>query len=112
MTWFLLLIPIGMAGLTDISIDNANAELYIYIDPKYQGYGYGKKALSKLCSFGFNELSLHRIFLFTFEKNKIANNLYLKCGFKKEALLREHTYKDGLFHNRYIFGLLKKDFIK
>lgn len=103
--------PIGMAGLTNISKLNANAELYIYIDPNFQGCGYGKKALSKLCDFGFNKLSLHRIYLYTFEKNKIANNLYLNIGFHKEALLREHTFKEGFFYNRCVFGLLKKDFI-
>ena len=105
-------IPIGMAGLTNISNINANAELYIYIDPIYQGLGYGIRSLVKLCSLGFDVLYLHKIFLFTFEKNEIANNLYLKCGFQKEALLREQTYKDGLFYNRCVFGLLKNDFVK
>lgn len=101
---------IGMGGLTSISRKNKNAELYIYINPDFFGRGFGKWATFLLCNLGFRDLKLEKIYLFTFSKNVRANNLYLKCGFKQEGLLRKHTFKDNFLQDRFIFGLLKEEF--
>lgn len=101
---------IGMGGLTNISQSDKNAELYMYIDPVFQGQGLGKKSLIELCRFGFNELELSKIYLYTFSSNIKANRMYEKVGFVREGYLRKHTMKNNCLQDRYFYGLLVEEF--
>src|SRR5690606_31213074 len=91
---------IGMGGLTHISDANKNAELYMYMDPKFQGRGLGFLSAGELCHYGFENLFLDKIYLYTFTENMRANKLYEKVGFKLEGQLRKHTFKDGILKDR------------
>jgi len=101
---------VGMGGLINISNQNKNAELYLYIDPIYQGKGYGYQSLYELCNYGFKYLQLNKIYLYTFSDNKKANYLYEKMNFKLEGVLRKHTMKNGILKDRNLYGLLISDF--
>ena len=101
---------VGMGGLTNISLHNQNCELYMYMDPDFQGKGLGYLAGRELCRFAFSDLNLKKVFLYTFSKNVRANKLYEKIGFKLEGLLRNHTFKDEGFQDRNIYGILKTEF--
>lgn len=98
---------IGMGGLVNISIDNCLCELYMYLDPSFQGQGLGYKSCKALCDYAFEELKLNKVFLYTFSNNIKANKLYEKVGFNLEGVLKKHTFKDGEFQDRKIYGLLK-----
>lgn len=100
---------IGMGGLTNISQKNSHCELYMYLDPNVQGKGFGYKTCKALCEFAFNELNLNKVFLYTFSNNERANKLYEKLGFKLEGTLRKHTLKDGVFQDRYIYGIFRNE---
>ncbi len=101
---------IGMAGFVNISKQNSNAELYMYIDPKFQGRGLGKKSLIEVCKYGFDIIKLYKIYCYTFYFNEKANNMYEKVGFIREGYLRKHTMKDGQLRDRCFYGLLADDF--
>lgn len=101
---------IGMGGITNISNINSNAELYMYLSVEFQGKGLGFESLIELCRIGLFSLNIHKIYLYTFLFNVRANKMYEKAGFKQEGILREHTYKDGILHDRCIYGLLKSEF--
>lgn len=101
---------VGMGGLTNISLQNRNCELYMYMDPKSQGKGLGYNSCYQLCNFAFNQLNLNKVFLYTFSENYRANSLYEKVGFKLEGVLREHTLKDDKLRDRNFYGILKKEF--
>lgn len=100
---------IGMGGLTNISSHNKNCELYIYMDPDFQGKGLGYSACLKLCKYAFHKLNVEKVFLYTFSKNNKANKLYEKIGFKLEGVLRKHAYKDECLQDRNFYGLLKTE---
>lgn len=101
---------VGMGGLSNISSLDSNASLYIYLSPQYWGCGNGTTALKLLCEYGFKNLKLNKIYLYTFANNIRANKLYEKIGFKLEGILREHTMHNGKLNDRYMFGLLKNEF--
>ena len=88
---------IGYGGLTGISKSNQNAELYMYISPIYQGQGLGFESLIELCRYGFSNLSLHKIYLYTFNSNVRANRMYEKAGF---VVVSEPFDEDGIMHVR------------
>ncbi len=101
---------IGMGGVTNISQKDQTGSLYIYLAPQYWGCGYGFTAFSSLCSIGFDTLELNRLYFYAFEENVRGNKLFNRVGFKLEGILREHTMHNGVLCNRYIYGLLKKDY--
>lgn len=100
---------VGMGGINNISEENRNGELYMYMDPRFQGKGFGYKACYALCEFAFNELNLEKVYLFTFSDNIPANKLYEKIGFKLEGVLRKQTFKEGMLKNRNFYGILKNE---
>ncbi len=54
----------------------------IIIDVKYQGLGYGKKAMKKLIEVVSKEYDVDVLYLSFVEENKVAYNLYKSLGFE------------------------------
>ena len=100
---------LAFGGLTTIDPVLKKAELYVFVDPSAQRSGIGTQATKLLCEYGFDELSLHKIFLITNEDNIAAIRVYEKCGFVLEGRHRDEYLKDGEFKDRLYFGLLKSD---
>lgn len=72
-----------MVGFLMYCIDEDDGEYWIYrmmIDQKYQGKGYGKKALEMLVDLIKEDTSHHKIYLGV-HKESLAAKLYEKTGF-------------------------------
>ncbi len=101
---------IGNVGLHQISQTNRKAMLGIAIaDPDMTSKGYGTEAMKLIIEYGFNELNLHRIWLFTHDFNERAYKAYKKLGFKDEGMWRESLYYQGKYHDQHIMGILKQE---
>lgn len=104
-------LKIGICGLNNIDYKNKKAELYILIgEKKERGKGYSKEGLQLLLAYGFHILNLNKIYLYVFEDNIRAQNLYKTLNFKKEGLLREEYLKKNKYKNLLIMSILKKEF--
>lgn len=90
---------------------NKNGELHMTIGKRqYWGRGYGEKAVYEFLKFCFVKERLYRVFLHVFEWNKRAYNLYKKCGFKHEDMLRNHVkHINGEWHDVMVMGILKEE---
>jgi RimJ/RimL family protein N-acetyltransferase len=103
-------VHIGNCSLHDIVWRSRKAEFAIAIGEKqYWGRGYATAATKLMLEYGFGELNLHRIYLYTFSFNNGAIRAYEKVGFKHEATLRDDVYREGKFHNTYLMGILKPE---
>ena len=101
--------PIGIVGLSNISKNNRNADLFIAIgEDAYRGQGFGKKALNWIVDFAFEKLKLNKINLGVFEENKTAINLYKSFGFEIEGFMKEEVYFAGKFHNFLSMAIFNK----
>lgn len=101
---------IGTCQLTNINWRYRSAELQIRIgNSQYQGRGFGSEAVRLLTHFGFADLNLHRIYLNVFAGNARAIKAYEKCGFLKEALLKEAAFIDGSWVDVVGMGKLNKN---
>ena len=101
-------VVVAFGGLTNINSEVKKAELYIFVNPENQKSGIGTRATKALCSYGFNQLGLNKIYLETNEDNVAAQRVYEKCGFVLEGKLRnEYISKDGRIMCRMYYGLLK-----
>ncbi|MGE5553170.1 MAG: GNAT family N-acetyltransferase [Betaproteobacteria bacterium] len=83
---------IGDIELNHITWRNGHAEMRIRIGEKeYWNRGYGTDAVLTLMQYVFTHLHLSRLYLRVYRHNQRAIACYLKCGFKKEGVLRRSS---------------------
>ncbi len=98
----------AMGGFTSIAED---AELYIFVSPDCQGKGLGKIATSLLCEYGFYNLQLKSIYLFTNGDNFAAQKTYEALGFKLNSIVNNCAKNGkGDVVNRLKYILCPNDF--
>lgn len=102
---------VAMGGLTHIDWTVKKAELYIFINPEIHGKGFGTYSTALLCNYGFSELGLNKIYLYTNEDNLAARVVYERIGFQLEGHLRhEIITANGDFQDRLYYGILRNEF--
>jgi RimJ/RimL family protein N-acetyltransferase len=102
--------PIGTIGLHGISSKDHSASLGIAIGEKeYWGHGYGTEATRLILEYGFRQLNLHRIASSTLAFNERSIKLHKRVGFQEEGRLREAIFKNGHFHDLFVFGILRDE---
>jgi RimJ/RimL family protein N-acetyltransferase len=103
--------PVGLVSLTNIDSVHRHAEFHILVgDSVPRGEGIGTAATVAMLRHGFLDLNLHRIYLFVLKTNPAAIRVYEKAGFRLEGTLREAAFKDGLFQDLLMMGMLSSEF--
>lgn len=103
-------VPVGTIGLLDIDRKNSKAEYYIALgETAYKGRGVATEASDLILEYGFCEIGLNRIFLYTEVENTAAQKLFEKIGFTREGCIRQDITSHGRFADRYCYGLLKEE---
>lgn len=103
---------VGLTGLRDIDWKNGtadNAGIRIF-NKELHGRGLATDAQFTLYRYAFEELRLNRISGKLLEENKASLRMDEKIGFKVEGIQREAIFKNGVYHNVYLMGLLKSDY--
>ena len=95
---------VGVCGFTDIDYHNRRAEFSLYINIDKQGQGYGAKGLETLVEWGFKDLNLNMIWGETIGRNP-AEATFKKVGFVNTGYRSQFYWKDGEFHDSYIYCL-------
>lgn len=105
---------IGGTQLTNISLANGTAGGGIWINEKYQGYGYGSEAWGARIKYAFEDLGLRRLENGYFKDNISSWKMQEKFGYKNEGIRRQRfiSKATGKIEDEYITGLLKDEWIK
>ncbi len=94
---------IGHVKLDQIIWRKRNAELSICIgDKDYWGSGYGSDAIYTILNYAFEKMNLDYIYLRVCGYNKRAIKCYKKCGFHKEAILKNAVEFKGKDYDIYL----------
>ena len=102
---------IGGIGVTFFDdLNRYSAEIGFWIGENYWGRGIATEAVKIFTAFIFENFGINRIFARVFDWNLSSAKVLEKNGFKIEGRLRKNVYKDGLFTDELIFGLLKDEF--
>ncbi|NLG86448.1 MAG: GNAT family N-acetyltransferase [Firmicutes bacterium] len=102
---------IGEVELTQISWRLKEAELKICIgNPAYRGLGFGTQALQMILEVAFTKLKLNRVYLRVYQYNNRAIRCYQRCGFKKQAVLRNRERFGGRNCDIYLMYIDRKMF--
>lgn len=102
---------IGMTGLLNIDRINHHAQLYITIgNKKYRGMHLPDEVIPLVLEYGFSELELKKIYLYTLPNNDRARHVYERNGLRRDGILRQHVYCRGKQQDLYVHSILKNEF--
>ncbi len=102
---------IGMTGLLNIDRINHHAQLYITIgNKKYRGRHLPDEVIPLVLEYGFHELELKKIYLYTLPANARGRHVYERNGLKQDGILRRHVYCRGKQQDLYVHSILKEEF--
>jgi len=113
-TWFQLVIihteteqVIGDLGIH--TLDESQVELDVTIAKEYQGRGYANEAMMNVMDFLFTQEKKHRIIASIDPRNKAAESLLERLGFRKEAHFVESYFQDGQWFDDVQYGFLNSE---
>ena len=101
---------LGIVGLTDISLENRNAEISLVINPEERKQNYGEQALELIFEEGFNKINLDNIYgecYYCNEAIKFWEKMILKYD-AIEANLQNRKYWNGQYYNSLYFNFNKE----
>ena len=102
---------IGMTGLLNIDRINHHAQLYITIgNKKYRGKHLPDEIIPLVLEYGFSELELKKIYLYTLPNNERARHVYERNGLKLDGILRQQVYCRGKQQDLFVHSILKEEF--
>ncbi len=102
---------LGHVGLYKIDHRIRSAEYAILLGCKERwGTGIGRRVSRFVLDYAFKMLNLNRVALNVFEHHHRARRLYRSLGFQEEGVLRQAQYKQGLFLNVLVMGILRDEY--
>jgi len=75
------------------------------------GNGYASEAASRLLTFLFDELKLHRVVAECDVKNQPSWKLLERLGFRREAHLVENIFFKGTYGSEYHYAMLSREWM-
>ena len=103
---------VGMTGLLNIDRINHHAQLYITIGNKdYRGMHLPDEVIPLVLEYGFTELELKKIYLYTLPNNERARHVYERNGLKLDGILRQQVYCRGKQQDLYVHSILRDEFL-
>lgn len=99
---------IGIIGHYRIKPEHFRAEVGYMLLPEYNGKGIISEAIKEVVNYGFNAMKLHSIEAIIDPENFGSERVLQKCGFVKEAHLKENEFYEGRFLDTVIYSKLNK----
>ena len=99
---------IGQCEMFDFDAQST-AELGYWLGADYQNRGIMTEAVRAVVFYSFNAMEMHRLYAYTSTKNTPSRALLRKVGFIEEGILRQNTFRDGVWDNTAVMAILKID---
>lgn len=97
---------LGIIGYYRMQPENHRAEIGYILLPEFHGKGIVPESVNRLITYGFDDLKLHSIEAVIDPENYASEKVLQKCGFVKEAHLKEAELYEGKFLDKVIYSLL------
>jgi RimJ/RimL family protein N-acetyltransferase len=102
---------IGNVKLGPINWINRTTNFGLMIGDKASwGKGYAQESFILLLKFAFEKLNLHKIWDMAIVSNVASIKANQKAGFKIEAELKKHVFKNGKYEDVVVLSLLAEDY--
>lgn len=101
---------VGILMIKDIFWQARHCTFFIGIgNPEMRGRGFGTDAIRILLKYAFLEMNMNRVGLEVLSYNQSAIHSYQRAGFKLEGTLRAFTYRDGVYYDMHVMGILRNE---
>ena len=74
--------------------------------------GIGTDTVMAIMRYAFDELGLNRLDGSWFDDNLASKGMYTKCGWVEEGIQRQYIYKNGVYRDLTIVGILASEYHK
>lgn len=102
---------LGIVSLNNLDFINRKCEFSIIIGEKSgQNVNFFLESAKLVFNHAFHSLNMNRIYGGSISKDLIA----LMCrslGCKEEGVARQEIFKNGKYHDAYLYGILKDEFV-
>jgi len=102
-------VMVGAAGIHTRNREDNAAQIGYWLTATHWGRGVITRCAAVLCDRGFQVFGLERIEIHTAADNRASQRVAERLGFQLEGRLRRNMRRDGVWHDRLIFGLLASD---
>lgn len=82
------------------------ASIGITIANMWRGQGIGKALMRQVIKWAKETEGITRLELEVLARNEVAVHLYERLGFEREGVIRRAIFRDGVYLDEYVMGLL------
>ncbi|MEL6134914.1 MAG: GNAT family protein [Bacteroidota bacterium] len=100
---------IGEIGL-HLDKTHNKAEMGYWLGEPFWNQGLMGEAIAPILRFGFEDVKLHKIFATHFISNPASGKIMEKNGMIKEAEMKDHYMKQGIYETVYQYRLTYEEF--
>jgi ribosomal-protein-alanine N-acetyltransferase len=100
---------IGQVYLNTPDLVNERAEIGYMVSRDYWGQGLATEATHAVMDWGFQTMSINKIFATCDIRNTGSWRVMEKLGMQREGLLRNHFKWQGEFKDEYYYGILRRE---
>jgi RimJ/RimL family protein N-acetyltransferase len=99
----------GFAAIVHLDLDTREGEIGYMVAPAARGRGASARAVELLTRWGFDELDLERLELRIDVQNVVSERVAERAGYRREGVLRNVHFKDGLRTDTGVWSRLRSD---
>jgi RimJ/RimL family protein N-acetyltransferase len=100
---------LGFAAIVRLDLEGSEGEIGYMVAPAARGRGTAVRAVELLTRWAFDELSLERLQLRIDVANLASERVAERAGYRREGVLRNAHFKDGLRSDTGVWSRLPTD---
>jgi ribosomal-protein-alanine N-acetyltransferase len=97
---------IGGCGIHVSDPNNREGWIGYCLSRHFWRHGYATETAKALLRFGFDQLSLHRIFALCEPENLASAHVLKKAGMQQEGHFRECKFRKGKWHDELLYAII------
>jgi len=89
-----------------------NPMIGIWLDPAARGRGVGTEAQRQIVDLFFLHTTVNRVEAHTDVENVAEQRALEKAGFRQEGVTRGAQWRDGAYHDGYLYSIVRSDWTR
>jgi ribosomal-protein-serine acetyltransferase len=102
----------GAIGYLYIDSSARKTEIGYWLGSRFAGKGLVTKSCECFITHAFEVCKLNKVEINMAEKNEKSKAVAERLGLKREGVIRDYEFLNEQYHNRYIYGMLRKEWIE